>query len=169
MVNNHFNKKPSEVDMILNTTAADSFTWKEKLDQKERNIKTHGWTSFGTDSVFKAYDKKVSKLAVKNSEDIERESRNEYTSTVTSLQDHLLSHGTKTSTADSKQALDRLGKELEERDKERAKFSRRRTHFDAIDVDYINSDNAHFNKKIKKAFNKYTVEIRQNLERGTAV
>jgi hypothetical protein len=40
---------------------------------------------------------------------------------------------------------------------------------DAHNVDYINDRNAAFNKKLKKSFDKYTVEIRQNLERGTAV
>jgi len=39
----------------------------------------------------------------------------------------------------------------------------------AADIDYINDRNKHFNKKIKRAYDKYTVEIRQNLERGTAL
>ena len=36
-------------------------------------------------------------------------------------------------------------------------------------VDYINKRNMVFNKKISRAFDKYTTEIRQNLERGTAL
>lgn len=53
--------------------------------------------------------------------------------------------------------------------KRRQKFSRRRsTHTDA-DIDFINERNRVFNKKIKRAFDKYTVEIRNNLERGTAL
>lgn len=51
----------------------------------------------------------------------------------------------------------------------RKKFSRRRQEFDSEDVTYINDRNKMFNKKIKRAFDKYTVEIRQNLERGTAI
>jgi SYF2 splicing factor len=51
----------------------------------------------------------------------------------------------------------------------RAKFSRRRTEYEAEDIDYINDRNKHFNKKIKRAYDKYTVETRQNLERGTAL
>jgi pre-mRNA-splicing factor SYF2 len=42
-------------------------------------------------------------------------------------------------------------------------------NLDPADVDYINNDNAMFNKKLKRSFDKYTVEIRQNLERGTAL
>ncbi len=59
--------------------------------------------------------------------------------------------------------------ELKERAENRKKFSRRRQHFEGEDVDYINERNKHFNKKIARAFDKYTVEIRQNLERGTAL
>ena len=52
---------------------------------------------------------------------------------------------------------------------EQPAFSRRRSEHGAADIDYINDRNKHFNKKIKRAYDKYTVEIRQNLERGTAL
>lgn len=51
----------------------------------------------------------------------------------------------------------------------RKNFSRRRANFEAEDVTSINERNKNFNKKLKRAFDKYTVEIRQNLERGTAL
>ena len=51
----------------------------------------------------------------------------------------------------------------------KASWSRRRT-FDAdADVTYINKRNEVYNKKIERAFDSYTAEIRQNLERGTAL
>lgn len=53
--------------------------------------------------------------------------------------------------------------------KRKEAFSRRRSEHSAADIDYINDRNKHFNKKIKRAYDKYTVEIRQNLERGTAL
>ena len=62
-----------------------------------------------------------------------------------------------------------IGQEIERKQEERVKLSRRRMHFESNDVDYINDSNAAFNKKIKQSFDKYTVEIRQNLERGTAI
>ncbi|KAL4667168.1 hypothetical protein H8959_005857 [Pygathrix nigripes] len=37
------------------------------------------------------------------------------------------------------------------------------------DIDYINERNAKFNKKAERFYGKYTAEIKQNLERGTAV
>lgn len=51
----------------------------------------------------------------------------------------------------------------------RAKYSRRRAHNDDADIDYINERNAKFNKKAERFYGKYTAEIKQNLERGTAV
>ena len=62
-----------------------------------------------------------------------------------------------------------MAKEHEGRAQQRSKFSRRRPEVPGADVDAINARNAHFNKKLKRAFDKYTVEIRQDLERGTAI
>ena len=46
---------------------------------------------------------------------------------------------------------------------------RRRSHFEEADVTYINDRNAHFNKKLQRFFGEYTQDIRENLERGTAL
>lgn len=69
----------------------------------------------------------------------------------------------------SEAGVDRMVAELAERQKKAAGFSRRRAFSDARDVDYINPRNAHFNKKIDRAFGKHTAEIKANLERGTAL
>lgn len=55
------------------------------------------------------------------------------------------------------------------RDERRAKFSRRRAFDEDDDVTYINERNMHFNKKIARAYDKYTAEIKGNFERGTAL
>lgn len=60
-------------------------------------------------------------------------------------------------------------KELKDRDEKRKSFSRRRRFHDEKDIDSINDRNEHFNKKIERAFGKYTLEIKNNLERGTAL
>lgn len=41
--------------------------------------------------------------------------------------------------------------------------------FEQADVSYINQRNKRFNQKISRNFDKHTAEIRQNLERGTAL
>lgn len=66
-------------------------------------------------------------------------------------------------------AIDAMVGELEKTKERRGKFQRRRKHNEGADVDYINDRNEVFNKKIKRAYDKYTAEIRENLERGTAL
>ncbi|KAK3778749.1 hypothetical protein RRG08_013020 [Elysia crispata] len=70
---------------------------------------------------------------------------------------------------DSDDAIDRMVGDLEKQIEKRAKYSRRRTFDEEADVDYINERNAKFNQKLERFYGKYTAEIKQNLERGTAV
>lgn len=58
---------------------------------------------------------------------------------------------------------------LPSRIEKREKYSRRRPYNDDADIDYINERNAKFNQKAERFYGKYTAEIKQNLERGTAV
>jgi pre-mRNA-splicing factor SYF2 len=68
-----------------------------------------------------------------------------------------------------KEKLDAMKEELDKTDARRKNFSRRRTFQEGAYVDYINEGNRTFNKKAARSFDKYTAEIKQNLERGTAV
>ena len=45
----------------------------------------------------------------------------------------------------------------------------REVEFEQEDVTYINQRNKRFNQKIARNYDKHTAEIRQNLERGTAL
>eukprot|EP00201_Polytomella_parva_P009695 CAMPEP_0175058522 /NCGR_PEP_ID=MMETSP0052_2-20121109/11892_1 /TAXON_ID=51329 ORGANISM="Polytomella parva, Strain SAG 63-3" /NCGR_SAMPLE_ID=MMETSP0052_2 /ASSEMBLY_ACC=CAM_ASM_000194 /LENGTH=527 /DNA_ID=CAMNT_0016323907 /DNA_START=88 /DNA_END=1671 /DNA_ORIENTATION=+ len=65
--------------------------------------------------------------------------------------------------------IDKMVKELNERKQKRSEFSRRRKFRDDKDIDAINDRNAHFNKKLERAFGKHVTEIKANLERGTAL
>ncbi|CAG9865184.1 unnamed protein product [Phyllotreta striolata] len=70
---------------------------------------------------------------------------------------------------DRPEAVDNLVKSVEDQIAKRSKYSRRRTHNDDADIDYINERNAKFNKKMDRFYGEHTAEIKQNLERGTAV
>lgn len=70
---------------------------------------------------------------------------------------------------DRKDAVDSMVNDLEGQIAKRAKYSRRRTHNDDADIDYINERNAKFNKKLERFYGEHTAEIKQNLERGTAI
>jgi len=65
--------------------------------------------------------------------------------------------------------VDRMVDELDKSIAKRDTFRRRRTYYEDADIDYINERNRVFNQKISRAFDKYTSEIKQNLERGTAI
>ncbi|KAG8143108.1 hypothetical protein E2320_000390 [Naja naja] len=77
-----------------------------------------------------------------------------------------LLHGTH---VPSKEGVDKMVSDLEKQIQKREKYSRRRSYNDDADIDYINERNAKFNKKAERFYGKYTAEIKQNLERGTAV
>ncbi|CAG0880760.1 unnamed protein product [Darwinula stevensoni] len=70
---------------------------------------------------------------------------------------------------DSPEAIQKLAEGVEKQIAKRDKFSRRRTFDPDADIDYINERNMRFNKKIERFYGQYTSEIKQNLERGTAV
>jgi pre-mRNA-splicing factor SYF2 len=69
----------------------------------------------------------------------------------------------------SKAGVDRMVAELAEGQKRKEKFSRRRAFNEDEDVNYINERNRIFNKKAMRAYEPYTLEIKQNIERGTAL
>ncbi len=62
----------------------------------------------------------------------------------------------------------RLANEMKRRAEKRAN-AKRKPEFEAYDVSYINDRNKRFNEKISRNFDEHTAEIRQNLERGTAL
>ncbi|KAI0981035.1 hypothetical protein GJ496_011897 [Pomphorhynchus laevis] len=77
-----------------------------------------------------------------------------------------LVHGTHKASSD---AIEKIVNDLNSQELRRQKSSRRRIIDLDADIDYINERNRVYNQKIDRFFGKYTAEIKQNLERGTAV
>lgn len=71
--------------------------------------------------------------------------------------------------ADFEEAKESLIAEIKDDEAKRARFSRRRRFRDDEDVTYINQRNYRFNKKVSRAYDEFTEELRENLERGTAL
>ncbi|KAI9003102.1 SYF2 splicing factor-domain-containing protein [Gaertneriomyces semiglobifer] len=69
----------------------------------------------------------------------------------------------------SSQAVNRVVENVKIQEEKRTKHSRRRAFNEDEDVTYINERNMKFNKKISRAYDKYTKEIKDNFERGTAL
>lgn len=66
-------------------------------------------------------------------------------------------------------ALDRVTAHLNAEAEVRSKRSRYRADDPDAEVSYINDKNRHYNKKLKRYYDKYTTTIRENFERGTAL
>lgn len=144
----------------LDQTAAEAEWEAMKAEKKKETAATYGLNAFTSDAYYRAYEKRVSKLQHDKRVEASKQDEDE------ELDYDPLSYG-KTNAAVSADALDRLQKDVLDREEQRKKYSRKRPELG--DVDYINEKNQNFNKKLKRAFDKYTVEIRQNLERGTAI
>lgn len=72
----------------------------------------------------------------------------------------------------SKEAIDRLVGDIEKSEKARLEARRKRgirDEQDQGDVTYINQKNKQFNDKLGRFYNRYTTEIRESFERGTAI
>lgn len=63
----------------------------------------------------------------------------------------------------------RLANEMHRRIERSKKNKRNRLEFEETDVSYINQRNKIFNQKISRNYDQATAEIKQNLERGTAL
>jgi len=70
----------------------------------------------------------------------------------------------------SKEAVDRLVADIRKAEEVRLKKRKdRRGEEDDGDVTYINDKNKQFNQKLARFYNKYTADIRESFERGTAL
>ncbi|CAI5745086.1 unnamed protein product [Peronospora destructor] len=145
----------------LHETAEVAEIKSKKAGKKEKRKAAFGWDVFNQNSLYKGYKKRLVSLPT---------SKGSAASVASTGEDALgdeLAYGKDDKVKEEN--VERMAQELEERIKSRKKFSRRRQHYEGEDVDYINDQNRSFNRKASQAFNKYTVEIRQNLERGTAL
>eukprot|EP00611_Tribonema_gayanum_P022908 TRINITY_DN46_c1_g1_i1.p1 TRINITY_DN46_c1_g1~~TRINITY_DN46_c1_g1_i1.p1 ORF type:complete len:476 (+),score=161.74 TRINITY_DN46_c1_g1_i1:46-1428(+) len=160
-------KGAADPDALLSVTAEAAAQEAMGVHKKDKKKAAFGWDMFNQDTLYKTYKKRLQTLP-KGSIRRDGPDAEEGGGSAMAL------YGVEEAVGSTKallqaQGVDRMAAELREREEQRAKFSRRRTEYEAADVDYINERNKHFNKKIKRAYDKYTVEIRQNLERGTAL
>ncbi|XP_023533169.1 pre-mRNA-splicing factor syf2-like [Cucurbita pepo subsp. pepo] len=134
-----------------------------KYKKWEKDPAPYGWDVFNQKTLYDAYKKRTKNVNV----DLEeynkmKESDPEFYREASSLQ-----YGKAPKISEDK--IDNMVKELKDREEKRKSFSRRRKFHEDKDIDSINDRNEHFNKKIERAFGRYTLEIKNNLERGTAL
>uniref|UniRef100_A0A914VIN4 Pre-mRNA-splicing factor SYF2 n=1 Tax=Plectus sambesii TaxID=2011161 RepID=A0A914VIN4_9BILA len=66
-------------------------------------------------------------------------------------------------------SIDRLVGDIEKQATKRDQYHRRRMFDPEANIDYINERNRKFNQKLDRFYNQYTEDVKQDLERGTAV
>jgi len=134
-----------------------------KHKKKEKKEAAFGWDAFNQATLYRAYEKRTNKVPYT----VEDYRKHKESNPELYGDDGSITHGRVPKTPEEN--IDKMVNELNERQLKRAEFSRRRKHYDDRDIDYINERNKKFNQKIERAFGKYTVEIKGNLERGTAL
>ncbi|KAJ8328236.1 Pre-mRNA-splicing factor SYF2 [Batrachochytrium dendrobatidis] len=170
----------TDYDRVKNLTYTidDVERWEEKLSQKEAR-KDHGFSDYAQIAA-----KKYSKMIADIKPDLTKYRQQANIASMT----HGSSDGTQEivsedafyrsahslsyanhSAAPDELAVDRLVKDIEKQRAQRGQFSRRRAFDDEDEVTYINERNMRFNKKISRAYDKYTADIKANFERGTAL
>ncbi|KAL2099168.1 hypothetical protein ACEWY4_005648 [Coilia grayii] len=144
---------------LLEISAEDAERWERKKKKKNPDPGFSGYA----EAQLRQYQR-LTKQIKPDMESYERQ-REEYGEDFHPTSNSLI-HGTH---VPSKDGVDRMVQDLEKQIEKRSKYSRRRAYNDDADIDYINERNAKFNKKAERFYGKYTAEIKQNLERGTAV
>ncbi|KAH6777067.1 GCIP-interacting family protein [Perilla frutescens var. hirtella] len=134
-----------------------------KYKKWEKEPAPAGWDVFNQKTLYNAYKKRTKNVEVDlNEYNRLKEEDPEFYRGASSLQ-----YGKTPNISEEK--VDKMIKELKDREQKSRAFSRRRKYREEKDIDSINDRNEHFNKKIERAFGKYTLEIKNNLERGTAL
>jgi pre-mRNA-splicing factor SYF2 len=134
-----------------------------KYKKWEKKPAPFGWDVFNQRSLYNAYKKRTKNVEISFEDYVKaREADPDFYRDGASLE-----YGKQVEIPEEN--INRMVQELESRGKSRKEFSRRRKFHDERDIDSINDRNEHFNRKIERAFGKYTVEIKNNLERGTAL
>jgi len=136
----------------------------EKRKKKEKRCEVGEIDAFGDEAQFRAFKKRKNKLQFDKDvyEAQKLELGNDFYD-VSSLPINGLAR------KDSALAVLALKDELEDTQNRRQEFSRRRAYTEEGDVDYINERNRKFSQKAARYYDPYTEQIRENLERGTAL
>lgn len=179
-------KKETDTQKLMATTAATAQAEQEKGEKKARRRGEYGWDVFNNEAQHRHYKKRIRRAeeegrvgqvdrpvrqAPPPSRPLVTPARSRAARAWQEEDDGAdpdpLAYGQAPPVAQAKLAA--LADDMNEAALRNAQFSRRRTFDEDKDVTYINRRNEVFNKKIERAFDSYTAEIRQNLERGTAL
>ena len=142
--------------------------WNEKQKEKEERL-DKGFTDYHQVAA-KKYNKLTKELKPNlQSYQAQKQSMEESLSTSLVENQEYKAAFTSISSKPSTNAVEKMSQDLDQQLEKRMKFSKRRKHNEEDSVTYINDRNMRFNKKISRAYDKYTADIKAAFERGTAL
>ena len=142
----------------LNYSLEECEQWEEQKEKKAQK-RDQGFADYRQATIRK-YERLTDSLKV---DEQQQQQQNRKTQLVKELDIHSLAFP-----RDDEARVHALVTDLNIQEHKRKSYSRRRA-FDTDDIDYINERNRRFNQKIARAFDAYTSDIKDNLERGTAL
>lgn len=135
------------------------------LKRQRKQVEDHGFLSFA-ESSYKKYKRMISDLKpdlemykLQKTKAVESNSLNAFYGDSFEAPNYVV----------REKDLVKMSKDVVKQCEIRGKYSRRRAWDPDENVTFINDKNRNFNKKISRAFDKYTKEIKESLERGTAL
>ncbi|KAK7551445.1 SYF2 splicing factor-domain-containing protein [Phyllosticta citricarpa] len=170
-------------------TVEESERWDRRVEKKEKHRADVAFADYRGEAR-KTYKRQLRELRPdlegyerQKMEAIERAARNGGLEIVEMESGELIAvdkDGSFYSTADStdfvnhrpdKEGVDRLVEQMKKAEEQKLKARRARgiNDDDGGDVTYINQKNKQFNEKLARFYNKYTADIRESFERGTAL
>ncbi|KAF9740917.1 hypothetical protein PMIN06_005944 [Paraphaeosphaeria minitans] len=169
-------------------TIEESESWDKRQAKKSRNRDNVSFQDYRGEAN-KVYKRQVKQLGEKDMEEYAREKGERLQRQVRMGLLRLVEEGGEVFTVDSegrintpveelydhnhkpsKEAVDKLVEDLEKGERARLKArAARGIKDDGGDVTYINDKNKQFNEKLSRFYNRYTTEIRESFERGTAI
>ncbi|EGC39758.1 hypothetical protein DICPUDRAFT_147443 [Dictyostelium purpureum] len=133
----------------------------DDIKTKKKTGKKYDKDSYTDEHVYKSYKKRVKEMeSFHNSEHFKPvvSDSSESLETVEYGKSSVVPRGN----------INAMKQELLKNQEQRNSFKRKGIN-DEEDVNYVNESNRIYNKKVSRAYDKYTLETRQNLERGTAL
>eukprot|EP00962_Isochrysis_galbana_P058146 scaffold30993_cov242-Isochrysis_galbana.AAC.1 len=156
----------SEVDKMMSMTAAEAAEKVHKGEKKQKRRAEYGWDVYNNEADYRHYKKTVRRAGDAGRVGVEGD-EGRSVAVIDNGDYDPLDYGNAPPVA--QQRVQALVDDMHEAAVRKAGWSRRRTFDEADDVTSINKRNEVFNKKIERAFDPYTAEIKANLERGTAL
>lgn len=154
--NNNGGKTKKEMKALVQSGSESLRLSHRKMEKNERNLYSSN-DYYNPEGQFRNYERSLKSIYSKS------DSRNDTTSAPT------IGNNDQQEYQRERNGAKRLADEMKRRADKSEKRKQKEMDFEGTDVSYINKRNKHFNEKISRNYDKHTAEIRQNLERGTAL